>query len=465
MSLVFYDTETTGTETAFDQILQFAAIRTDADLNEIDRFEIRCRLQPHVVPAPGAMLVTKVKTVLLDDMSLPSHYEMVRAVRVKLLAWSPANFIGYNSIAFDEHLLRQALYQTLHYPYLTNSKGNTRTDVMRIVQASAQFEPNALALPFGDKGQRIFKLDKVAPMNGFKHDRAHDAMGDVEATIFLARLLRERAPELWSAAMRFGQKAAALDFIQSERAFCYGEHLYGKPFAWTVTGLGVNEANKSEYLVFDLVIDPATLVDLDERQPGYRVGRSPKPVRSVKVNAAPLFLPFPDAVPATSSRAIDRQVLEERAAFIEENADLRERLIDAFLSAKDEREELPHVEQQIYADFTSDDDMELLDRFHEAPWEQRQDIVAKLKDRRLRELGLRLIFFERPGALDRETRMMLERWNSERLLGGDGVPWLTLEAALQNVEELLNDLDDDERAHLEDHQAWLTDRLCAAKRA
>ena len=30
MSYIFYDTETTGKVTAFDQILQFAAIRTDA---------------------------------------------------------------------------------------------------------------------------------------------------------------------------------------------------------------------------------------------------------------------------------------------------------------------------------------------------------------------------------------------------------------------------------------------------
>ncbi len=29
MSFVFYDTETTGTDTTFDQILQFAAILTD----------------------------------------------------------------------------------------------------------------------------------------------------------------------------------------------------------------------------------------------------------------------------------------------------------------------------------------------------------------------------------------------------------------------------------------------------
>ena len=56
MSLVFYDTETTGTKTFYDQVLQFAAIQTDLEeLNEIDRFEIRCRLLPHVVPAPGAL--------------------------------------------------------------------------------------------------------------------------------------------------------------------------------------------------------------------------------------------------------------------------------------------------------------------------------------------------------------------------------------------------------------------------
>ena len=38
-SFVFYDTETTGTDTAFDQILQFAAIQTDENLRELDQFE------------------------------------------------------------------------------------------------------------------------------------------------------------------------------------------------------------------------------------------------------------------------------------------------------------------------------------------------------------------------------------------------------------------------------------------
>ena len=109
MPYVFYDTETTGTETAFDQILQFAAIKTDDDLNELDRFNIRCRLLPHIIPSPGALRVTHVTPAMLTDPALPSHYEMIRQIRDKLLAWSPATFIGFNSIAFDEDLLRQAL--------------------------------------------------------------------------------------------------------------------------------------------------------------------------------------------------------------------------------------------------------------------------------------------------------------------------------------------------------------------
>ena len=42
----FYDTETTGINASFDQILQFAAIRTDADLNEIERFEVEAEYFP-----------------------------------------------------------------------------------------------------------------------------------------------------------------------------------------------------------------------------------------------------------------------------------------------------------------------------------------------------------------------------------------------------------------------------------
>src|SRR4051812_7597648 len=106
MRYVFYDTETTGTNTTFDQILQFAAIYTDEEFKEIDRIEVRSRLLPYVIPAPGALLTNGVSVERLHDPELPSHYEMARGIHRKLRSWSPATFIGYNSIGFDEGIFR-----------------------------------------------------------------------------------------------------------------------------------------------------------------------------------------------------------------------------------------------------------------------------------------------------------------------------------------------------------------------
>ncbi len=75
MTFIFYDTETTGLETAFDQILQFAAIKTDDDLSELDRFDIRSRLMPHIVPSPGALRVTGVNHVWSYDFVMDRTHD------------------------------------------------------------------------------------------------------------------------------------------------------------------------------------------------------------------------------------------------------------------------------------------------------------------------------------------------------------------------------------------------------
>jgi exodeoxyribonuclease-1 len=43
VTFILYDVETTGLNRRFDQILQFAAVRTDVDLVETGRFERRSR--------------------------------------------------------------------------------------------------------------------------------------------------------------------------------------------------------------------------------------------------------------------------------------------------------------------------------------------------------------------------------------------------------------------------------------
>ena len=66
---VFYDLETTGINPAFDQILQFAAVRTDLDFNEIDRYQYRLELRNDVIPHPGALIVNRlnINTILKGE--------------------------------------------------------------------------------------------------------------------------------------------------------------------------------------------------------------------------------------------------------------------------------------------------------------------------------------------------------------------------------------------------------------
>ena len=110
----FYDFETTGISPSFDQPLQFAAILVDANFKEVERINLRCRLSRHIIPSPHAMLVTGLKPEQLIDSNLPSLFEFSQSLSQLIRRWTPAVWIGYNSINFDEMFLRHLFCQNLH---------------------------------------------------------------------------------------------------------------------------------------------------------------------------------------------------------------------------------------------------------------------------------------------------------------------------------------------------------------
>ena len=75
-------------------------------------------------------------------------------------------FLGFNSINFDEEFLRQAFYHGLHPIFLTNTNGNARADVLKLVRAVATLHPNVLTAPRDEAGRLVFRLGKLASTNG-----------------------------------------------------------------------------------------------------------------------------------------------------------------------------------------------------------------------------------------------------------------------------------------------------------
>jgi len=458
MSFAFYDNETTGSDTFYDQILQFAAIRTDDALNEVDRFEIRCRIQPHVLPAPGALIVTGVTLDQLSDPSLPTHFEMAAAIHDKLTAWSPAVFAGYNSLEFDEDLLRQAFYQSLLPPYLTNTNGNSRLDVMRLALAVHEFEPGHLEIPQRADGAPTFKLDRLAPANGFLHPNAHDAMADVEATIFLAKFIRERARGLWDHLLKMGQKAEAVRHTREAPLRLYTDFPYNKPNHWLVSAIAVDPANSGNVIAFNLAHDPAELLSVSDESLKKWAATKPKPLRTIKANSCPILLDLDMARDRVDLMKIGEQEIRRRAHLLQESPELRHRLLRAYVETRETYEGSPWLEGQIYRDFAGEKDAALMREFHRTSWPRRVEIADHFTDDRYRKIARRIVFNQRPELLDEVTRKAFEVAIARRWLSEDRVPWLTIHRALQEIDERREGSSYEEALLLEGLEAFFKDK-------
>jgi exodeoxyribonuclease I len=429
MGFVFYDTETTGLSKSFDQIVQFAAIHTDAELNILERFEIRSRLLPYVIPSPYALRVTKMTIERLHHPDTPSHYDMVRAIIAKITQWSSAIFLGYNSLNFDEELLRQAFYQTLHNPYLTLFHGNSRGDVLSLVQAAADLEPGCLNIPMNDKGKVIYKLDKLAPANGFDHTNAHDALSDVEATIHMCRLIRDNAGDTWNRFLRFTRKAMVLDFVSEEDPFLISESFFNKGKHTPVLCIGQDTQNAGASLCFDLSQNLNNFRNLTDAQLQAKLNGSPKPLKKLKANAAPILTPLDDA-PMHLLGELSVQELADRADELRNDEALRIRLLDAYGAGQSDFPLSEHVENTIYEGFAGSIDTALMMRFHVLPWEKRHSLCDQFQKPALGFLAKRLIYAHDQALLPSAWRDEIEMHIEGRVtISPSDKHWTTLSKA------------------------------------
>lgn len=459
MSFVFFDTETTGLKRGFDQILHFAAVRTEANLNEVARFEVRSRLQPHVLPHPSALRTNGLPIERLTDTNLPSHYAMVGNIRRTLVSWSPAVFVGFNSIRFDEEMLRHALFQCLYPAYLTSNHRNCRADALSLVMAADAVSPAQLVVPLNEEGRRTFRLQHLAAANDVAHARAHDAMSDVLATVELCRLVYQRSPELWQRFVRFSNKATVADFVDTEDGFVLTEFFGGQAYHAPVVCIGVDPDQANGRLCLSLSRDVGELAGMSDVELQAHLAQKPSPIRRFRINAAPTLTAFFDAPEhMLDGGSIDR--IEDQARRVKADTCLRERLVAAYIAAREPYPLSPHLEERIYNGFPGPDDEGRMNAFHDASWPERLDIVQGLEDERLRWFGLRLVYSEARGVLPATVKTEIERRLADQL-AGDGSGCLTYELALAETDKLVGEGVDHDGL-LSRYRAYLQERSMRA---
>jgi len=431
---VFYDYETTGISPEYDQPLQFAAIITDLDFNEIERVDIRCQLSPHILPAPKALHVTGVNPNQLLNNNLPTAFEFAQKIQEFTQKWAPAIWIGYNTIQFDENIMRQMFYQNLQPNiFATQFFDNSRLDVMKMVFAVYAEKPDILEWPTNEKGKINFKLDQLAPANGFKSHNAHDALGDVEATIFILNIIKTKAPELYEQLIETRNKSYNLRLLSSfkpvEVTFRFGGN-YPKTYTGCLCSI---PSSNNRVGFFDLEqSDPMDVILGDNELIEAAMQKSPQRIRNIAINQADTIRPAKNT----------NDEWDHICAVIEENIDFRktvsEFIIDRYESDEGDNEKT--IEQKIYGGFYSNEDKSILEEFQLGSWEERLNLLPRFSDERLKQLGRRLIAFNAPELLttkqqDEFNAYLKNKWASEE----KKTEWTTI----KDVKEQLGKLRDE----------------------
>ena len=432
--IIFYDLETSGRSAYWDQIIQIAAICTDENLNVLDEINLIGQLSSFSIPDPEALLVNKIPVESIYKSNF-SNYSLISEISHKFSEWSPGIFIGYNSIKFDEELIRNAFFKNLFDPYLTVKNNNTRVDLLDITRIANFFYPDKIKSLLNKKGSAIMKLESIANTNGIKNFTAHDAMGDTYASLELAKLIKNRIPELWSKSISQNNKNQLEESIAS-KPFCYLESFFGKTKLFCLSFVDFHQRYKWA-LCFDLFEDPKKILDMDKSDIYAFLESSPKKIRKIRLNKSPILLDVEMRKTLDEYNILSDDILLERHNFISTNQDFKDKVLSCYNDIiLDETQLDVYAEESIYKKFVSTSDTFLMEEFHKADWEKKFIILEKFKDERLKYFAEILIFEENPDLLERKDFLKIKEHIKKRIMSTNKEKWLTIYDAYKKIDDL-----------------------------
>ncbi len=437
MNYVFYDFETSGLNYYFDQPIQLAAKLVDDNFTVLDEINEKCRLRDGVIPSPTAMLITKTDLHELEKKQ--SFYEFMDKVYKKFCSWTPAIFIGYNNINFDEKFLRSSFYHSLYAPYLTNTNDNSRSDLFKIILTICNLKKPYLNIPIDQsKGRKILKLEALAKNNKIKHDFAHDAMSDVDATLRLAQLIKDNDCELWDHVMIFRNHSKVGAFIEKNK-ICIMPPTNASGDYTPVYYLTSNPDNQKEMVFYNLDHELTDEIITSRTRSIGGLFRS-KVLKKVKSNDYPIFLlehhldgPIRDRYIANKEDyKIKTDLLSSSSNFIMNiNQYLVDQLADYQVDSKDYMQASDHVDEMLYSGFTGPSDyakIKKIDNLNDSS--EILQILDTLEDKRMIELYKRKLYSDKRALLTDDQIDEYRGYIADKISNdSDKVPWTTLSKA------------------------------------
>ena len=422
-TFLWHDYETFGANTRRDRPAQFAAIRTDAELNIIgEPMMWYCQPAPDFLPEPQACLITRITPQECLERGIP-EYQFAQQINREFSQPGTVG-VGYNTIRFDDEITRFMLWRNLIDPYAREWQNQCgRWDILDMLRTTHALRPDGIVWPLNEQGKVSFKLEHLYAANGIEHESAHDALSDVRATIALAKLVRQVQPKLFDFCFSLHKKdKVAVEIgLPEQRPFI---HITGMIpvehgcacIAWP---LAMHPTNKNEVIVWNLQHDPRELLGLNADSIRLRMfskadalpeGVTRLPIKTIHLNKSPIVIrSLKTLLPEKAAQwGISLETAQQYAEFAAQLPNM-----DAIWRQVFTREEaaVNDVDQDLYNGFIGNADRRVLQDLVNYSGDKLARTVTEFQDPRLGELLFRYRARNFPDSLSDSE---VQRWDTLR---------------------------------------------------
>ena len=432
MNLAIWDIESSSANTDFGSIIEIGGVLVNQDFKELDRFNLRCRLHEGEIPQAMALIVNKTSLDQLTKVNL-SHYQMLGEIEKIFKKWSPAIFLGWSNIGFDDEMIRKEFFKGIRYPYITNASPNKRHDGINIARAAYAVDKNVLQTEINEKNNPVFKLESLSRMNGFDSSDAHSALTDATLTMKILGLIKKKQPNTWDNFLKTANKLDTETIFKKENIITLNEYFYGKSRLYLCAPLHPKHCIHPIYQwgqAVDLRVDVQPLLKMSINELKVEMKKTPKFLRTIRSNKAPIILEAKYGMKEEPYNAIDPELIKKRAQLIRDNEKFSQNILTALREIAEEKEQSKsqediYAEESIYKKFTSNKDTALFPSWHAASWKDKLKLLDKFDDERLVGFGKKIIFQESPETLPPDMLKSIKIQIAKRILSNEKEKWWT----------------------------------------
>ena len=414
---IFYDTETTGKDHRdFIQVIQIASILSDTNFNQIENLDLSCRPLPWTLVTTGALLTNKKYDVFDNDVT---HYEMTKNWYSAWKRWTndeDCTFVSYNGLLFDEEIIRRQFYWNLFNPYITNTEGNSRLDLMPKMYVIGTFYKDRFSIPLV-KEKPSYRLELLAKSLGLDAHNAHDALADCVFLMELQKKISNIAPNFYQEMIKSCPKENHLNLLTSEKI-----HLsvtrYGNYFPYTAL---FSPNYKSPKLpIFNLNFDPKDYVHLSLSELEQVIFRKKdSPVRWIKLGSTQPSIGLNSLLNDGCNLNLDDEY-QKRSDFLTNYPDFIDKLYHIEVAKEQPIYDDSTYEQQIYSGgFPSKATYDAFNKFHNAQtMQEKLNTLNIFPETRYKDFAKRICAQLHPDNIPREfleycTELVRERFSAD----------------------------------------------------